>query len=179
MPQAITVPGLRERKALGQRAVMLTAYDYPSGRMAEDAGADILLVGDSLGMVIQGHDSTLPVTMDETEYHVRLVARGSRNALVVADLPFGSFQESPQQDGAVFPEQCQIQRFPESIPHGSLVQHLGKELTTPLALGSAEDDSRGAVLFNLAVVEKYDAIRHLARKAHLMGHDEHRCAFFR
>jgi 3-methyl-2-oxobutanoate hydroxymethyltransferase len=75
--------------------VMLTCYDASFAQISDAAGVDILLIGDSLGMVIQGHDSTLPVTLQQTEYHVECVARGSQKALVVADLPFGSFQESP------------------------------------------------------------------------------------
>lgn len=75
---------------------MLTAYDASFARLCDEAGVDIVLIGDSLGMVIQGHESTLPVTMDETEYHVRCVARGSRRPLVLADMPFASFQESPE-----------------------------------------------------------------------------------
>src|SRR5260221_12950038 len=65
--------------------------------LSDEAAVDMLLVGDSLGMVIQGHDSTLSVTVEETEYHVRCVARGASRALVIADMPFGSFQESPAQ----------------------------------------------------------------------------------
>jgi 3-methyl-2-oxobutanoate hydroxymethyltransferase len=91
MPQAITVPSLRERKAAGQRAVMLTAYDYPSARIGEDAGADILLVGDSLGMVIQGREDTLGVTLDQMVYHCSMVSRAARRSLVVADMPFMTY----------------------------------------------------------------------------------------
>ena len=91
----VTVPQLQERARSGEKLVMLTAYDASFARLADDAGVDILLVGDSLGMVVQGHDSTLPVTMEHTEYHVRCVARGSSKALIVADMPWGSFQESP------------------------------------------------------------------------------------
>jgi 3-methyl-2-oxobutanoate hydroxymethyltransferase len=76
---------------------MVTCYDASFAALSDAAGVDILLVGDSLGMVIQGHDSTLPVTVDETEYHLRAVARGSSKALIIADLPFGSYQESPGQ----------------------------------------------------------------------------------
>jgi 3-methyl-2-oxobutanoate hydroxymethyltransferase len=93
----LTLRKLQERAQAGEKLVMLTAYDASFARISDDAGVDILLIGDSLGMVIQGHDSTLPVTMEQTEYHVRCVARGSARALVVADMPFGSFQESPQQ----------------------------------------------------------------------------------
>src|SRR4029079_8513044 len=76
---------------------MLTCYDASFAALCDAAGVDILLVGDSLGMVVQGHDSTLPVTMEDMEYHVRMVARGSERALIAADLPFGSYQVSPAQ----------------------------------------------------------------------------------
>src|SRR5262249_46057885 len=71
---------------------MVTAYDATFGRIVDDAGADVILVGDSLGMVIQGNDSTLPVTMDQMVYHCRAVPRGVRRAHVVGDMPFGSYQ---------------------------------------------------------------------------------------
>ena len=93
----ITVPQLQERARSGEKLVMLTCYDASFAALSDEAGVEILLVGDSLGMVIQGHDSTLPVTLEQAEYHVRCVARGSSKALVLADLPFGSFQESPAQ----------------------------------------------------------------------------------
>ena len=92
----VTIPQLQERARAGEKLAMLTCYDASFARISEAAGVDILLVGDSLGMVIQGHDSTLPVTMGETEYHVRCVARGSEKALILADLPFGSFQASKE-----------------------------------------------------------------------------------
>jgi len=93
----VTIPQLQERARSGEKLVMLTAYDASFAQIAEAAGVEILLIGDSLGMVIQGHDSTLAVTLEQAEYHVRCVARGSSKALVLADLPFGSFQESPAQ----------------------------------------------------------------------------------
>ncbi len=93
----VTTRKLQERARDGEKLVMLTCYDASFAALSDAAGVDILLVGDSLGMVIQGHDSTLPVTLDEMEYHTRLVARGSANALVLADMPFGSFQESKEQ----------------------------------------------------------------------------------
>lgn len=97
IPMRVTLPKLQERARGGEKLAMLTCYDASFAAISDAAGVDILLVGDSLGMVVQGHDSTLPVTMDEMEYHVRLVARGSANALVCADMPFGSFQESREQ----------------------------------------------------------------------------------
>jgi 3-methyl-2-oxobutanoate hydroxymethyltransferase len=84
-------------KLRGERIAMLTAYDATFARMLDEGGADMLLVGDSLGMVVQGLDSTLPVTVDEMIYHCRAVARGTRRALVVGDLPFLSFQLSSEQ----------------------------------------------------------------------------------
>ncbi|HJU49631.1 MAG TPA: 3-methyl-2-oxobutanoate hydroxymethyltransferase [Pseudogulbenkiania sp.] len=93
----INVNTLFKMAAEGQKITMLTCYDTSFATLLDDAGVEILLVGDSLGMVIQGEDSTLPVTMEQMEYHTRCVARGAKNALVLADMPFGSYQESPQQ----------------------------------------------------------------------------------
>jgi 3-methyl-2-oxobutanoate hydroxymethyltransferase len=93
----VTVPDFLAAKARGQRLTMLTAYDYTMARLLDAAGVDSLLVGDSLGMVIQGHPDSLGVTLDEVIYHTRMVVRGVRRSLVVADMPFMSFQVSPQQ----------------------------------------------------------------------------------
>jgi 3-methyl-2-oxobutanoate hydroxymethyltransferase len=93
----VTIPKLQERARAGEKLAMLTCYDASFASISEAAGVDILLVGDSLGMVIQGHDSTLPVTLAQTEYHVRCVVRGSKSALVIGDMPFGSFQSSKEQ----------------------------------------------------------------------------------
>jgi 3-methyl-2-oxobutanoate hydroxymethyltransferase len=90
----VTIPQLQQRARSGEKLVMLTCYDASFAKISDAAGVDILLVGDSLGMVIQGHDSTLTVTMLETEYHVRAVAKGSEKALVLGDLPFGTYQDS-------------------------------------------------------------------------------------
>jgi 3-methyl-2-oxobutanoate hydroxymethyltransferase len=83
-----TLLDIRRMKAAGRRIAMLTAYDYPSARIADRAGVPLLLVGDSLGMVVQGHDTTLPVTLDDMVRHASAVVRGAQSALVVADLPF-------------------------------------------------------------------------------------------
>ena len=88
----VTVPRLRRMKARGKRITMLTAYDATFARMFDDAGIHVLLVGDSLGMVVQGQDSTLPVTLDEVIYHTRAVARGNQHSLIVGDMPFMSYQ---------------------------------------------------------------------------------------
>lgn len=92
----VTVRTLAARKRRGERITMLTAYDFAFARIFDQSGIDVLLVGDSLGNVVQGHDTTLPVTLDEIVYHTRLVARGCRRALVVGDMPFGSYQVSPE-----------------------------------------------------------------------------------
>ncbi len=97
----ITVPGLLRRKSpehsTPEKIVCLTAYDYPTARLADEAGVDVLLVGDSLAMVVLGHDSTLPVTIEEMLHHTRAVRRGTRRALVVADMPYGTYHSSPAQ----------------------------------------------------------------------------------
>ncbi|MGI9310053.1 MAG: 3-methyl-2-oxobutanoate hydroxymethyltransferase [bacterium] len=87
----ITINSLGKMKADGEKFAALTAYDYCSAYAASDAGVEVLLVGDSLGMVIQGHDSSLPVTIEDTAYHVRCARRGNRGALLMADLPFMSY----------------------------------------------------------------------------------------
>ena len=92
----ITVPAIRNMKSR-ERIAMITAYDATFAQMLDEGGADMLLVGDSLGMVVQGLDSTLPVTVDEIIYHCRAVARGARRALLVGDLPFLSWQLSTEQ----------------------------------------------------------------------------------
>ncbi|MBX3269289.1 MAG: 3-methyl-2-oxobutanoate hydroxymethyltransferase [Sandaracinaceae bacterium] len=92
----VTAPALREMKLRHERITMLTAYDATFARMFDEAGIDVLLVGDSLGMVIQGQSSTLPVTVDEVIYHCRAVARGCTTPLIVGDLPFMSYQVGPR-----------------------------------------------------------------------------------
>jgi 3-methyl-2-oxobutanoate hydroxymethyltransferase len=93
----ITVPSLARRKQRGETLSMLTAYDFTFARIFDTAGIDVLLVGDSLGNVVQGQETTLPVTIDEIVYHTRLVSRATRRALVVADMPFGSYQISSEE----------------------------------------------------------------------------------
>jgi len=98
-PQAprVTAQTLLEKKRLGEPITALTAYDYPTARLVDEAGIDIILVGDSLGMAVLGYDTTLPVTMDEMLHHAKAVARATRHALLVADMPFGSYHVSPEQ----------------------------------------------------------------------------------
>jgi len=93
----VTVPDFLAAKARGVRLTLLTAYDYTMARLLDAAGVDGLLVGDSLGMVVQGHEHPLGVTLEETIYHTRCVARGLRHSLLISDLPFMTYQISPQQ----------------------------------------------------------------------------------
>jgi len=92
--EKVTARALLGRKAVGPRIAVVTAYDHAFARLADASGVDIVLVGDSLGMTIQGHSSTLPVTLDEMVYHTRIVSRGVARAHVVADMPFMSYQAS-------------------------------------------------------------------------------------
>jgi 3-methyl-2-oxobutanoate hydroxymethyltransferase len=96
-PGKLPLPELCEMKRRGDRIVMITAYDAPSGRLADAAGVDVILVGDSAAMVVLGHDSTVPATVGEMLMLTRAVTRGARRPLVVADLPFGSFQVSDEE----------------------------------------------------------------------------------
>ena len=100
----ITVPSILERKSrvssqntASSKITCLTAYDYPTARLLDEAGVDVLLVGDSLGMVVLGYESTLPVTVEEMLHHTRAVRRGTRRALLVADMPYGSYHDEPAQ----------------------------------------------------------------------------------
>ena len=86
----ISIHSLKQSKAEGKRFAMITAYDYPMARLVEQAGIPIILVGDSLGSVVLGYESTVPVTMDDILYHTRAVVRATSKAIVVADMPFMS-----------------------------------------------------------------------------------------
>ncbi len=97
MHDKITVPQIVKMKQCGEKITCLTAYDYAFARILDQAGVEILLVGDSLGCVIQGHPNTLAVTMDEMLYHTRAVVRGRKRALVIGDMPFMSYQISQEQ----------------------------------------------------------------------------------
>ncbi|HLY29413.1 MAG TPA: 3-methyl-2-oxobutanoate hydroxymethyltransferase [Ktedonobacterales bacterium] len=93
----VTPDQIRQMKANGERIPMLTAYDYSTAQLLDATGVPMILVGDTLGMVMQGYDTTLPVTVDDIIHHTQAVVRGTRQALVIADLPFGSFQVSPEE----------------------------------------------------------------------------------
>ena len=93
----MSIPALGEMKERGENISMLTAYDYPTARLLDEAGVDVLLVGDTLGMVVLGYDSTVYVTLEEMIHHIKAVVRGTQRALVIGDLPFGSYNEDPSQ----------------------------------------------------------------------------------
>lgn len=93
----VAVPQLEVMKREGRKIVVATAYDFPTAQIADEAGVDVLLVGDSLAVVVQGHETTLPVTVEQMLYHTEMVRRASQRALVVGDLPFGSYQQGPAQ----------------------------------------------------------------------------------
>ncbi|MBI3802289.1 MAG: 3-methyl-2-oxobutanoate hydroxymethyltransferase [Nitrospirae bacterium] len=93
----VTVPRILEKKERGEKISVLTAYDYPFAKLIDEAGIDILLVGDTVGVVVQGEESTLPVTLDQMIYHTRMVSRAARRALVVGDMPFMSYQASLEE----------------------------------------------------------------------------------
>src|SRR5688572_18721715 len=125
----VTIHTLRQMKERGEKIAMLTAYDATFARLLDEAGADVLLVGDSLGMVVQGHDTTLPVTVDEMIYHCRAVARGARRAQIVGDMPFMSYQASIEQGltnaGRLMKEGgCHAVKLEGGAQHAELVRRL-------------------------------------------------------
>jgi 3-methyl-2-oxobutanoate hydroxymethyltransferase len=127
--QRVTIHTLRQMKERGERIAMLTAYDATFGRLFDEAGADVLLVGDSLGMVVQGHETTLPVTLDEMAYHCRAVVRGVRRAHVVGDMPFMTYQGSIEQGmtnaGKLIKEGgCHSVKLEGGAVHAELVRRL-------------------------------------------------------
>ncbi|NTU43308.1 MAG: 3-methyl-2-oxobutanoate hydroxymethyltransferase [Nitrospirales bacterium] len=93
----VTIQDFMKKKQAGQKIAMLTAYDYPFARIMDEAGIDAILVGDSLAMVVQGMENTLSATMDEMIYHTRMVSRAATRAMVIADMPFLSYQVSPEE----------------------------------------------------------------------------------
>ena len=93
----VTITELQEKKEKGQKITMMTAYDYPTGSLVDQAGIDTILVGDSLGMVMLGYDSTVPVTMDEMIHHCKAVSRGAKSSSIIGDMPFMSYQINVEQ----------------------------------------------------------------------------------
>jgi 3-methyl-2-oxobutanoate hydroxymethyltransferase len=95
--EKITIDKLRQKKALGQKITMMTAYDYPTAQLVDEAGIDTILVGDSLAMVVLGYESTVPVTMEEMLHHCKAVSRGAKHGFIIGDMPFMSYHLSIEQ----------------------------------------------------------------------------------
>ena len=93
----VTIAELHQKKAMGQKISMMTAYDYPTANLVDQAGIDTILVGDSLGMVMLGYDSTVPVTMDEMIHHCKAVSRGAKSTFIIGDMPFMSYQTNVEK----------------------------------------------------------------------------------
>lgn len=124
MSDKVTAPRIREMKARGEKVVCVTAYDAPIGKLADEAGVDLILVGDSVGDVVLGYKTTVPVTLEEMVHHTKAVRRGVSRALLVADLPFGSYQASTEQamNSAVAlmkagAEAVKLEGTSEAVPH--------------------------------------------------------------
>jgi 3-methyl-2-oxobutanoate hydroxymethyltransferase len=127
--QRVTIHTLRQMKERGEKIAVLTAYDATFARLLDEGGADVLLVGDSLGMVVQGNDTTLPVTLDEMAYHCRAVVRGTKRAHVVGDMPFMTYQSSVEQGmanaGKLIKEGgCHSVKLEGGAQHAELVRRL-------------------------------------------------------
>ncbi|HUS29257.1 MAG TPA: 3-methyl-2-oxobutanoate hydroxymethyltransferase [Kofleriaceae bacterium] len=127
--QRVTIHTLRQMKERGEKIAVLTAYDATFARLLDEGGADVLLVGDSLGMVVQGNDTTLPVTLDEMAYHCRAVVRGTKRAHVVGDMPFMTYQSSVEQGmanaGKLIKEGgCHSVKLEGGAQHAELVSRL-------------------------------------------------------
>lgn len=125
----LTTSDIREMKKRGEKIVMMTAYDYPTARLVEDGGADMILVGDTLGMVVLGYDSTVPVTMEDMIHHTKAVMRGSQHALVVGDMPFMSYQtgwQDAMQNAARFMKEagCAAVKLEGGVRSAEVVQKL-------------------------------------------------------
>jgi 3-methyl-2-oxobutanoate hydroxymethyltransferase len=127
--QRVTIHTLRQMKERGEKIAVLTAYDATFARLLDEGGADVLLVGDSLGMVVQGYDTTLPVTLEEMAYHCRAVVRGTKRAHVVGDMPFMTYQSSVEQGmanaGKLIKEGgCHSVKLEGGAVHAELVRRL-------------------------------------------------------
>ena len=125
----VTLTTLQGLKQSGEKIAMLTAYDATFAHVASQAGADVLLIGDSLGMVLQGHDSTLPVTIDDMAYHTAAVKRGNKGALILTDLPFES--GSPPVQPPTLPKRSTGVHRPRSSTRSSAGARRQEQCGTP------------------------------------------------
>jgi 3-methyl-2-oxobutanoate hydroxymethyltransferase len=125
----ISTSDIREMKKRGEKIVMMTAYDYPTARLVDEAGADVILVGDTLGMVVLGYDSTLPVTMEDMIHHTKAAVRGAKRAMVVGDMPFMSYQtgwQDAMKNAARFLQEtgCGAVKLEGGVRSAETVRHL-------------------------------------------------------
>jgi len=125
----ISTTDIREMKKRGAKIVMMTAYDYPTARLVDEGGADVILVGDTLGMVVLGYDSTLPVTMEDMIHHTKAAVRGAKHALVVGDMPFMSYQtgwQDAMKNAARFLQEtgCAAVKLEGGVRSAEIVQKL-------------------------------------------------------
>jgi 3-methyl-2-oxobutanoate hydroxymethyltransferase len=125
----ISTSDIREMKRRGEKIVMMTAYDYPTARLVDEAGADMILVGDTLGMVVLGYDSTLPVTMEDMIHHTKAAVRGAKRAMVVGDMPFMSYQtgwQDAMKNAARFLQEtgCGAVKLEGGVRSAETVRHL-------------------------------------------------------
>jgi 3-methyl-2-oxobutanoate hydroxymethyltransferase len=125
----ISTSDIREMKKRGEKIVMMTAYDYPTARLVDEAGADMILVGDTLGMVVLGYDSTLPVTMEDMIHHTKAAVRGAKRAMVVGDMPFMSYQtgwQDAMKNAARFLQEtgCGAVKLEGGVRSAETVRHL-------------------------------------------------------
>src|SRR5216684_278534 len=151
----ITVPELLQRKTSvaaspenSKKIVCLTAYDYPTARLLDEAGVDVILVGDSVAMVVLGYDSTLPVTLDEMIHHARAVRRGTKHALLVADMPFGSYHADTAEslrDARAVEAAGAFAVVLEAVPR-ELAAQITRELRIPTIGIGAGPDCDGQIL---------------------------------
>ena len=128
-PRRITVPQFAAMKSAGRKITMLTAYDFPMARLVDAAGIEGILVGDSMSMVVQGHENTLPVTLDEMIYHAEMVGRAVRHALVVVDMPFPSFHlgkhKAIENAGRILKEtRCQAVKLEGGMEQAEVIEAL-------------------------------------------------------
>ena len=166
-PKKITAPHLRARKG-GAPIVALTAYDYPTARLVDEAGFDFILVGDSLAQTVLGYDTTLPVTMEEMLHATRAVRRGTRRALIVGDMPFGTYQDNAggavkaaiEEDGMVVTARAPLGRL-----RADHVLHVLDGAAIPLVIERGEVVRRRIPLVvNLFVAARAILARHEKRR---------------
>ena len=165
----LPLPELAEMKRTGEKIVMVTAYDAPGARLADAAGIDLILVGDTAAMVVLGHDSTVPVTMDEMLFLTRSVARAAKRPLIVGDMPFGTYEASDEDALALERAGC-FAVVLEAVPE-AVAARITEALTVPtIGIGAgAATDGQVLVYHDLLGLYEGRAPRFVKRYADLAG----------